>query len=156
MSKIAQIGPQNSTILKIAGDSHFEPDDVPTFVIDEEYIKKIKDQKDINYLDIENSHNSKEIKDVHTVIGVIPKLKENILDIYPLSVKELVQTVKAKLPNAKQNKIWEIIKKNKMKENTECSVYNFRNKKQEGQYKKSGKLPNGVPSIYNEKLWNLL
>ena len=37
-----------------------------------------------------------------------------------------------------------------MKDNTDYSVYNFRNKKQEDQFKESGKIPNGIPSIYNQ------
>ena len=36
-----------------------------------------------------------------------------------------------------------------VKENTDCSAYNFRNKRQEDQYKESGTLPVATPSIYN-------
>jgi hypothetical protein len=35
-----------------------------------------------------------------------------------------------------------------MKENADYSAYNFRNKKQEDEFKESGVLPSATPSIY--------
>ena len=150
MSKIAKIGPQNAAVLKIDGNSHFEPGSAPILTIDEEFVEKIKDYKDINHSGAEGLESLKLVGDVQPIIGIIPKL-ENLLEEYPLSAKELAQTIKDKLPSATQNKVWEIIKNEKMKENPEYSVYNFRNKKQEDQYKESGKLANGIPSIYSHK-----
>ena len=151
MSKIAKIGPQNAAVLKIDGNSHFEPGSAPILTIDEEFVEKIKDYKDINHSGAEGLESLKLVGDVQPIIGIIPKLKENLLMQYPLSATELAQTVIDKLPSASKMKVWETIKNNKIKDNPDYSVYNFRNKKQEDQFKKSGKLPNGIPSIYNHK-----
>ena len=151
MSKIAKVGPQNATILEISGDPSLDNDSLPIFTMDDVYLNKIKELNSRNTSDEENTNSPDFNKDVLPVIGVIPKLKENLLMLYPLSAKQLAQTVKEKLPSAKQNKIWQVIKENKMKDNVEFSVYNFRNKMQEDQFRESGKLANGIPSIYNDK-----
>ena len=40
---------------------------------------------------------------------------------------------------------------NDMKNNTDYSAYNFRNKKQEDEYRANGVLASVTPSIYNHK-----
>ncbi len=59
-------------------------------------------------------------------------------------------------PAAKHNHIWDVIRENSLKTNTDYSAYNFRNKKKEDEYNESGKLANGTPSIYNEKAVNFI
>ncbi len=151
MSKIAQVGPQNAAILEVKGDSNFENGSLPIFTMDAEHINEIKDMQDRNILDDGSTQSIDLNKDKVPFIGVIPNLKENLLMFYPLSAIQLAQAVKEKLPDASRHKVWEVIKKNNMKDNTEYSVYNFRNKMHEDQYKESGKLATGTPSIYNYK-----
>jgi hypothetical protein len=66
-----------------------------------------------------------------------------------LSATELAGEVKKRLPNAGQNEIWDVIRDNGLKDNQDYSAYNFRNKKHEDDYAKTGKLPSVTPSIYN-------
>lgn len=87
---------------------------------------------------------------------MVKKEKENLLAEYPLSATDLAESVKQELPNISRNKVWKTIKKNDMKNNKDYSAYNFRNKKQEEQYKESGQLPRGTPSIYNHKAVELI
>lgn len=149
MSRIAEIGPQNAAVLKIDGDLQFEQGNTPIFSLDEEFVKKIKNSDEINYLGVNNTEDGNFGNNVQPIIGVIPKLKESLLNEYPLSATELAQKIKEKLPNTSIAKVWDTIKKHKMKDNSDYSVYIFRNKKQENQFKDSGKIPNGIPSVYN-------
>ncbi len=64
---------------------------------------------------------------------------------------ELVQEIKKLYPEVKQNEIWSAIAENDVKNNPDYSAYNFRNKKQEDDYRKTGVVPSVTPSIYNEK-----
>lgn len=64
--------------------------------------------------------------------------------------------MQAAFPAARQNKIWEAIRDNDVKNNPDYSAYNFRNKKQEDDFKESGKLPKAIPSIYNHKAVDFL
>ncbi len=49
------------------------------------------------------------------------------------------------------NEIWLVIKDNNIKNNSTYSAYNFSNKRQEDEFNKSGKLPQSIPSIHNDK-----
>lgn len=151
MSTIVQIGPENATILKIDGDRQFDHGKTPIVTIDEEFVSKIKDINEINQLDAKDSENQNNVNDILPIIGVIPNSKENLFKTYPLSAKELDKTVREVYPSVMQYQVWKIIKQNKIKDNPEYSIYVFRNKKQEDQYKESGIVPKGIPSIYNEK-----
>ncbi len=63
---------------------------------------------------------------------------------------DLAKEVKKEIPDAYPNIVWEIIYDNDMKENPDYSAYNFRNKRHEDEYKKTGQVPSGTPSIYNQ------
>ena len=89
-------------------------------------------------------------------VEVVKKVKENLIKEYPLSAMELVMEVKKRLPNVGQNAIWKAIKENDIKTNTDYSVFNFRNKKQEDEYKKSGIVPSNTPIIYKYKAVDFL
>ena len=99
----------------------------------------------------EGSETLKIVGDVVPIVEVVKKEKEDLLAEYPLSATDLVERIKEQLPNISRNKVWKTIKKNDMKNNRDYSAYNFRNKKKEEQYKESGQLPGGTPSIYNHK-----
>lgn len=84
-------------------------------------------------------------------VEVIQKVKENLIKEYPLSAMELAQEVKEKLPNSIRNEVWRVISENEIKTNPDYSVYNFRNKKQEDEYKETSVVPSGTPNIYNHE-----
>lgn len=148
MSKIAKIGPQNVTLLNNQTRS-LEAGDDTFLTIDEELFGKIEFIKQERFSKGDGVGALEIVGDVRPILGVIQEVKENLLAEYPLSATEVAKAVKEQLPNISQNKVWETIKNNNIKNNREYSVYNFRNKKQEELYKKSGKLPTATPSIYN-------
>jgi len=75
---------------------------------------------------------------------------QHLIDKYPISYAELHKKVKKERPEIKQNQINKFIKDNKIKINERYSFYSFRTKIQYDKYKKTGLLPNGTTSIYND------
>ncbi len=150
MSKIATAGPHNAAVLDTE-KSLIEKDDRRIFVLDDSLAKKLKFIKEGQFVEKEGAKTLKLIGDVVPVdkVEVVKRVKEHITKLYPLSAMELVDEVKKKVPEAGINQIWNVIRENKIKENPDYSVYNFRNKKHEDQYKETGLVPTATPSIYN-------
>jgi hypothetical protein len=152
MSKIATAGPQNAAILDTER-SIIEKDDARILVLDEDLANKLKFIKEGQFVAKGGAPTLKLIGDVLPVnkVEVIKRVKENLIREYPLSAVELASAVRTKLPEAKQNNVWEVIAENDMKKNLDYSAYNFRNKKQEDEYHKTGVVPSVAPSIYNQR-----
>jgi len=152
MSKIGKAGPQNAAILDTER-ALIEKDDAKILVMDEELAGKMKFIKEGHFSEKEGAATLKLVGDVVPIdkVEVIKRVKENLIKEYPLSAMELAQTVKDELPSSSQNKVWKIIKDNEMKTNPDYSVYNFRNKKQEDEYKENGTVPSVTPNIFNHK-----
>lgn len=152
VSKIAKAGPQNAAILDTE-KSLIEKGESKILVIEDALASKLKFIKEGQFSEKDGAATLKLIGDVVPInsVEVIKKVKENLLKEYPLSAKELCESIISMLPNARQNIIWAVIKENDIKNNPDYSVYNFRNKKQEDEFFKSGKIPSGTPSIYNTK-----
>jgi hypothetical protein len=89
-------------------------------------------------------------------VEVVRKVRENLIREYPLSATELAAAVKEAYPHATQSKVWNAIRENGIKSNADYSAYNFRNKKQEDEYRESGRLPSNTPSIYNQSAVDFL
>lgn len=159
MSKIGKAGPSNAAVLDTE-KGIIEKNDSQVLVIEETLIDKIKFIKEGDFLQKDGESTLKLIGDVVPIdkVEIIRKVKENILKAYPFSALELVSEIRRKYPdgNANTNTVWEAIRENDVKNNSNYSVYNFRNKKQEDTYKKSGVLPSGVPSIYNNNAVDFL
>jgi len=79
-----------------------------------------------------------------------------LTDRYPLSYYEVIAKVSSALPRSKQQEIAGAIKLLKLKGDPAYSAYNFRTKMQQERAKKSGCLPKGVTSIYNEDAVRML
>ncbi|HET7115784.1 MAG TPA: ATP-binding protein [Hanamia sp.] len=152
MSKIGKAGPSNAAILDTE-KSVIEKDDTKILVIDEELAKKLKFIKEGEFVEKKGATTLKLVGDIVPIdrIEVVKKVKENLLKEYPYSAKGLVVEVKKQLSTCTENQIWEAIKDNDLKNNTNYSAYNFRNKKHEDEFKATSQLPNGTPSIYNSK-----
>lgn len=150
MSKIGKAGPQNAAILDIE-KSLVEKDDAKILVMDDDLASKIKFIKEGQFSEKEGAPTLKLIGDVFPIdkVEVVKKVKENLIKEYPLSAIELANIVKEKFPDAYQREVWAVIKDNDIKNNPDYSAYNFRNKKQEDEYKATGSIPASIPSIYN-------
>lgn len=80
----------------------------------------------------------------HTVI-VQEKRK---LDQYPLSYKELVSSIRQRIPTVKQSGIDGIIRTHNVKSNPQLAAYSFLKKSDENRYLNSGDVKKGTTSIY--------
>jgi len=157
MSKIGRVGPQNAAILDTESGVIEKRND-QVLVIDDELTKKLSFIKEGEFSETKGAKTLKLIGDVVPVdrVEVIKKEKEHLTKSYPLSAAELASEVKKRCPGAKQHQVWAAIKENGIKDNTDYSAYNFRNKKQEDTFKDTGVVPNGTPSIYNQKAVELI
>ena len=135
-----------------------QKDDSKILVLDEKLAEKLKFVKEGRFSDKKGKATLKLVGDVVPVdrVEVIKRIKESITKQYPLSATELACEVKKRLPNAGQNEIWDVIRDNGLKDNQDYSAYNFRSKKHEDDYAKTGKLPSVTPSIYNEAAVDLI
>lgn len=151
MSKIGSAGPQNAAILDTE-KSLIEKDDKRIMVLDEGLASKLKFIKQGEFVEKDGSTALQLVGDVIPVnhVEVIKKVKENLTKKYPLSAIEVADEVKKQLPRVGRSEVWKCIKENDLKNNTDYSDYNFRNKKQEDAYRESGALPSATPSLYNQ------
>lgn len=152
MSKIGRIGSQNAAILDtesgiISRGKH------QVLVIEDDLAQKLSFIKEGEFSEKDGAKTLKLIGDVVPVdrVEVIKKEKEHLTKLYPLSAVELAEEVKKRCSTAKQNEIWSVIRENGIKDNTDYSAYNFRNKKHEDAFAETGVVPSVTPSIYNRK-----
>ena len=152
MSKIGKAGPENAAILDTE-KALIEKGESRILVLDEDLAAKLKFIKEGEFVEKKGRPTLKLVGDVVPVekVEVVKKVKEGLIKAYPLSGRELAEEVKNIIPDASTNRVWEIIRDNDLKSNTVYSAYNFRTKKHEDEFLKTGKISSGTPSIYNEK-----
>lgn len=157
MSKIGKAGPNNAAILDTE-KSVIEKNNAKILVVDEELAKKLKFIKEGEFVEKKGATTLKLVGDIVPIdkIEVIKKVRENLIKEYPLAAMELISEVKKRLPDCKQNDIYQAIKDNGIKDDPEYSAYNFRSRKHEEKFKETGKLPTATPSIYKPTTIDLL
>jgi hypothetical protein len=157
VQKIGAAGPSKAAILDTER-SLIEKQDAQILVVDEELAKKLRFIKEGQFQERFGAPTLKLVGDVVPVekVEVVKRVREKLIREYPFSATELAQEVEEANPVAKRHRIWEAIRENDLKNNPDYSAYNFRNKKQEDHFKETGKLPKGIPSIYNRKAVNFL
>lgn len=150
--KISEIGPSNVAVLD-AERGIIEKDKENILILDEELIPKIKFIKEGEFSERKGAQTLKLVGDVHPVdqVEIIKIKKQNLIDQYPLTFTEMKKKILAQLPSINQHHINNVISENNLKNDPKYSVYNFRNKAHEDSYKKTGNLPNGTPSLYNNE-----
>jgi len=151
MSKIGKAGPQNAAVLDTE-KSVIEKGDAQILVVDEDLASKLKFIKEGEFVEKKGATALKLVGDIVPIdrVEVIKKVKKNLLKRFPFSAKQLAAEVKKTLLQSSTNDTWRIIRENELKSNFDYSAYNFRNKQQEDNYKQTGKIPSGCPSIYNQ------
>jgi predicted HTH transcriptional regulator len=152
VTKIGKAGPHNAAILDTERGL-IEKNEHQVLVLDETLASKIKFIKEGEFTEKAGATALKLVGNIVPIdkVEVIRKVKENLTKEYPLSAKELADEVKKLLPIASQHLVWNVIKENDIKNNLDYSAYNFRNKKQEDEFKENGFVTNGTPSIYNHR-----
>lgn len=151
VKSIGEAGPSNIGILNTqkgiiesAGRS---------LLIDEDLIKKIKFIKEGQFSEKYGAKTLKLVGDVSSIEKVeIEKIvKKRLIDEYPLSYEKLEKEIRRLIPGIKVNRIQRIMKDNNIKSDVTYSAYNFRNKDQEDEYRKTGVIPQATASLYNQK-----
>lgn len=151
VQKIGASGPSSAAIFD-AEKGLIEKDDRQILVVDDDLAGKLKFIKEGQFDEKVGSPTLKLVGDVVPVdsVEVVKRVKENLTKEYPLSATELAAAVCARYSKAKTNMVWNVIRENGLKENPDYAAYNFRNKKQEDEYREKGKLASVTPSIYKE------
>lgn len=150
VTKIGKSGPQNAAILDVE-KGVISKNNAQILVVDDTLAKSVKWIKEGQFDEKEGAPTLKLVGEVQPIetVEVVKKEKINRLKEYPLSAHELAQKIRLRI-EIKNNDVWRIINENNIKKNSDYSIYNFRNKSQEEEYERSGKVPNGTPSIYKE------
>lgn len=82
---------------------------------------------------------------------IVVEKAQKLTDKYQLSFNELWKRIKRELPNVKQTEFISFLKAKKVKENEKLAGYNFRYKRHEDEYLKTGKIATGTACLYNEE-----
>ncbi|NYT72223.1 ATP-binding protein [Halomonas sp. QX-2] len=150
MSKIGRAGPQNAAILDTE-KGLIEKDETRVLVLDEGLASKLKFIKQGEFVEKDGATALQLVGDVVPIdqVEVIKHVKENLTKNYPLAAIDLADEVKGLVPGVGRNEVWKCITENDLKNNSDYSAYNFRNKKHEDEYRETGVVPSVTPSIYN-------
>ena len=151
MLKISKIGPSNAAILD-AEQGIIEKNENQILIIDEDLAKKIKFLKEGEFSEKGGATTVKLVGDVHPIdsVEIVKFEKKNLLELYPLSCKQLIDAAKEAIPSVKQGEIYDTIKANNLKKNSDYAYYIFKNRSQEEEFEKNGTVPKGITSIYNK------
>lgn len=149
VQKIGKSGPQNAAIL----DSErgiIEKGDSQILVVDEELLSGFQLIREGEFTETKGAKTLKLVGNITPInqVEIIKKVKEDKLKEYPFSATDLVSEIKKKEPRINQNRIWEIIKENGIKDNRDYSDYSFRNQTHRLQFENEKILTSGTPSIY--------
>lgn len=151
MAKIGRAGPQNAAVLDTER-AMIETNNSRVLVIDEALARKIKFVKEGDFRQKDGATTLKVVGDVVPIdkVEVVRMVKENLIKQYPLSAVEMANEVKKALPYVGMNEIWEIVKENDIKNNSDYAAYNFRSKKHDDKFRETGIVNSGTPTIYNQ------
>ncbi len=149
VQKIGKSGPQNAAILDTE-KGIIEKGSSQILVVDEDLLSGFQLIREGEFSETKGAKTLKLVGNITPInqIEVIKKVKEDKLKEYPLSATDLITEIKKREPSIKQNRIWEIIKENEIKNNLDYSDYSFRNQKHRLNYEDNGILAKGTPSIY--------
>lgn len=151
VEKIGAAGPSSAAVLDI-DKAQIQKEEAQILVVDDDLAKKLRFIKEGEFDEKEGAPTLKLVGDVVPVdqVEVVKRVRENLTKQYPLSAMELLVAVQKVYPAARRGEVWDVIRENGMKFNTDYAAFNFRNKKHEDEYAASGTVPSGTPSIYNE------
>jgi len=149
VKEIGPGGPKEAFILK--SDKQVSSNSRGTFVIDGDLVNKLKFVKEGHFTEKKGATSLKLVGDVVPVdtVEVEKVVKQNLLKEYPYSATELAREVVKRVGGVGINAVWAAISENNMKNNTDYSAFNFRNRKQQETFEKTAKAPSGLPSLYN-------
>lgn len=141
-------GIENSAVLNL--DTGEVDGKAGSFIIDEELLPQLSFIKEGEFVEKSGSPALKLIGEIKSSAKVVVTKTEALTAQYPYSWREMMAEIKRQVTDATPNQINAVIKAENIKGNKKYAAYNFRNKKHEDNYKKTGKVPSVTPSIYNQ------
>jgi len=152
VKKIGEVGPSNVGILDTVSGI-VEAGQGTTLLMDKDLVKKIGFIKEGKFTEKNGAKVLKLVGSVQPIntVEIEKVIKKRLTDEYPYSYKKLEKIIRGRHPEIKQSHIHAAIRENDLKNNSDYSAYNFRNKDHEEEYKKTGVAKSGTPSIYNDR-----
>lgn len=148
LSNILQNGIENSAVLNI--ESGEVDGKAGKFLIDEELLPKLSFVREGEFVEKSGKATLRLIGDMKSTATVVKKELQSKTDKYPFSWRQVTQAVKKQRPASTTNTVNNIIKAHDLKNKEPYSGYNFRTKEHEERYLKTGKIPSGTASLYNQ------
>ncbi len=151
VKKIGEVGPANvgiiDTLSGIVEGNH------GTLLIDSDLVKEISFIKEGKFTEKNGAKTLKLVGSVQPVdtVEIAKIIKKRLTDEYTYSYTKLEKIIRGRHPEIKPSHIHAAIKENDLKNNSDYSAYNFRNKDQEEEYKKTGVAKKNTVSIYNDR-----
>lgn len=149
VKEIGPGGPREALVIKT--NQQLKDSPYGSFVVDRELAEKLKFIKEGQFKEKDGAATLKLIGDIvpFDTVEVEKIVKENLLKQYPFSATELAQAVIKRTKGVGKNTVWRAITENRLKGNSVYSAYNFRNRKQQEAFEKSGKISSATPVLYN-------
>jgi hypothetical protein len=153
---IGSEGPRNAILLK--SEESLRSNEVSSLVIDANLAKQIKFIREGMFSEKDGARTLRLVGDVEAVnaIEVERVVKQNIFEDYPYTGRELCKKVKSKDSSIKESDVWRTIAENGIKGDPNYSIYNYRNKKEEENHKRTGLISSTTPVLYNDSAVNLV
>ena len=148
LGNILDNGIDNSAVLNLNTGTVDEA--AGSFVLDESILPKISFVKEGEFIERSGAPALKLVGEVKRSGKIVAVRDEALITMYPYTWTELIQKVKKAVPSTTQSQITQVITESNMKFEKKFSAFNFRNKKQSDKYDRTGVLPSGTPSIYND------
>lgn len=148
LSNILHNGIENSAVLNI--ESGEVDGKAGKFLIDEELLPKLSFVREGEFVEKSGKATLRLIGDMKSTATVVKKELQSKTDKYPFSWRQVTQAVKKQRPASTTSTVNNIIKAHDLKNKEPYSGYNFRTKEHEERYLKTGKIPSGTASIYNQ------
>ncbi|MDB3935845.1 ATP-binding protein [Granulosicoccus sp.] len=150
--KIGAAGPENAAILDTE-KSLISKKNSQILVLDDNLASKLKFIKEGSFNEKSGAPALKLVGDVSPIdqVEVVRTVKERLLHLYPHTATDLANSVKARYPETSQNKVWDVIRETDMKNDSDYSVYNWRNRAHEELFNETGVVPPATPSLYNDR-----
>lgn len=148
LSTIMANGIENSAVLNL--NTGLVDGKSGSFYIDEDILPKISFIKEGEFQEKSGAPTLTFIGEVKKATAIIKTKHKDLLKLYPYSWNKVREAVKNDVLGANQIHVNKIIKEHSVKSNPDYAAYNFRNNKQSEEYEKSGLVPTGTSSIYND------
>jgi hypothetical protein len=149
VKQIGTQGPARKAILDLR-TAKLEIDNKNEIFVDQSIIEKIKFIREGQFDEVHGEETLKIVGDIKAVktIEVIHEVETDRMKNYPLSALELAGEIKKACAECGQNRVWEIIKSEGLKDNPEYATYTFYKPSDLRKFEETGEISKNALSIY--------